>query len=1033
MIPGVTALAKYQGGVYFSDESGIIYAYDTSVIYNQVVIGEVYDIHGVYDVYFATPELKHAVATPLAIFPSSEAPSRPATITGFTIPQITDLPKPGSGDIIPFDIYEVTAKVVLDDTFNNGNPGGNYDIFLVDPSYEGSTVLVNKDTKEYLTDTIMIYYGSNKTPFYDLVGKEITLEVMILGWRTDLLTWYAGFNGTAADIQVAIADDAEAVALAKSQLPDFFETGYDTAQTVFLPSSIAGTTITYASESPYFDELTGIITLPAASQETVTLNITITRGAVTDTLVITFTVGEYPVLTIADALLVTTGTVRVQGVVTGLLTNRTYAVQDETGTIAVYSSNADWMTYIGKEIDLIGTRSAHKGLQQINPTTVLVLGDGEIPAPTNIDAVDLTSVALEPYMSLFVTRTGLEVVSNTVDQYGNVTMVLKDPTTLNEITLKYSSYVGDKTVINPYLANFIAGDNVNVVNIGLHWADMPILGLVDISQIILVTYVPETDQEKVDQAAIELADLPTEINAATTLTLPLTGSYTTTVAWTSSHPEIISEAGVVVVPVTGVTVTLTATITLNAATATRTFTILVQENILTVLEARNATLNDLIIVEGLITSTATDDGGNIVAFMEDETAGIYIYNVASTFATELVAGNIVKIYGTRGYFSNAQIVQVVSVTDIEVISVDNTITPLVVTDPTILPDIQAQHVEVSGYLREVVTDGSNFYLVTDQGQFLLRLASSSDLNSTDYDAIQAKLYNVAAGTMITVQAGLSRFGSTMQIMLFDETQITLGAVGTEQQLGEAALGNLVLPEASAELIANLTLPTSGLFGTTVSWVSDNEVVISNAGVVTRPAEGQPNAVVTLTYTVVNGATTVATNTIQFTVLAEAGVPTEQSIYTTGFDSAEGYTASTVYNNTSEILFGPSESQWGFIFGTASTTGAITDGQSAQMRWYTTSPTSYGSMVSKFTFTDVTKVEFDAYAYAGIALTVSYSLNGTDWLGAEAFTLTTSSAAYTYTINVTGSVYLKFQLTVPGADPTTTSRLIIDNINVYGLL
>ena len=874
MIPGLLVIGKTSAGLYLADSTGIIYVYDSTVIYSLVNVGDVVDVTGEYDVYYNAPQLRHSALKPLTVTPSNAVGTRPEPIDTLSLTEITQLPTPpGSGTEIHvfYTTYRVTAKVIID---QQESATSGYNTWLVEPTYEGNTIIQTLEgttAKSYFAPTINIYYATNKAAFADLHGKTVVVDIMMLGYRTDRLVWYAGFIGTAADIEIQIADDAEAVALAKSQLPSFFNTGYDAPATVDLPSSIAGTTITYASESPYFDELTGEITIPDGIQETVTVTATITRGAVTDTLVITFTVGEYPVLTIADALLVTTGTVRVQGVVLGLITYRTYAIQDETGTIAVYSSNADWMTYIGKEIDLVGTRSAYKGLQQINPTTVVLGAAVELPPFPNIDAATLDDAGLTPYVSQFVTRTGLEVVSVTNPSFSNLEVLLKDPVTMNEVKVFWDSRTGDATAIAAHLNSLTPGMNVSLIGIAVNFADYARFTLVDASQIIEVLYVPETDQEKVDQAALELEDLPTEINAATTLTLPLAGSYATTVAWTSSHPEVISEAGVVVVPETGVTVTLTATITLNAATATRTFTILVQENILTVLEARNAALDELVIVEGIVTAVATEEPGNgddIVAFIQDGTAGIYLYKIPSTYASSIVVGNMIRVYGTRAVYQN--LVQIKTITNVVLLSADNVVAPVVVTDPAELPAIQGQLVEVSGYLREVVTSGSNFYLVTDQGQFVLRLASSSDLNAAASSAITTKLYNVPAGTMITAVAALGQFSSTMQVMLFDEAQVTLGAVGTEQQLGEAALGNLVLPEASAEQVANLTLPTTGLFGTTVSWASDNEAVISTAGVVTRPAEGQPNAVVTLTYTVVNGATTIATNTIQFTVLAEAG-------------------------------------------------------------------------------------------------------------------------------------------------------------------
>src|SRR5690606_1061877 len=61
---------------------------------------------------------------------------------------------------------------------------------------------------------------------------------------------------------------------------------------------------------------------------------------------------------------------------------------------------------------------------------------------------------------------------------------------------------------------------------------------------------------------------------------------------------------------------------------------------------------------------------------------------------------------------------------------------------------------------------------------------------------------------------------------------------------------------------------------------------------------------------------------------------ETLIYETGFESSEGFAASTTYNNTTVLMSGPSGEEWGTYYGTPSTTSPITGGQSMQMRWYT---------------------------------------------------------------------------------------------------
>lgn len=60
---------------------------------------------------------------------------------------------------------------------------------------------------------------------------------------------------------------------------------------------------------------------------------------------------------------------------------------------------------------------------------------------------------------------------------------------------------------------------------------------------------------------------------------------------------------------------------------------------------------------------------------------------------------------------------------------------------------------------------------------------------------------------------------------------------------EEVAKTIVLPAQTAE---NLTLPTTGAYGSTISWTSANTTIVSNAGVVTKPAEDTD---VKLTYTI----------------------------------------------------------------------------------------------------------------------------------------------------------------------------------------
>jgi uncharacterized repeat protein (TIGR02543 family) len=161
--------------------------------------------------------------------------------------------------------------------------------------------------------------------------------------------------------------------------------------------------------------------------------------------------------------------------------------------------------------------------------------------------------------------------------------------------------------------------------------------------------------------------------------------------------------------------------------------------------------------------------------------------------------------------------------------------------------------------------------------------------------------------------------------------------------------------------------------------------------------------------------------------------TEVLAYSTEFEDAQGFTASSTYNNATEKLFGPTGNQWATYYGTPSTTSEIEGLQSMQCRWYTSAPANVGYARTDFVIADVTKVVFNAKGNDGLDVEVSYSIdNGTTWIGAEIFDLTTSSVQYTYTINATGNVMIKFTLVLPDPLSTSTSEFYLDEVEIYNM-
>lgn len=208
----------------------------------------------------------------------------------------------------------------------------------------------------------------------------------------------------------------------------------------------------------------------------------------------------------------------------------------------------------------------------------------------------------------------------------------------------------------------------------------------------------------------------------------------------------------------------------------------------------------------------------------------------------------------------------------------------------------------------------------------------------------------------------------------------------------------------------------------------SETVVETPGNFSGLAAGE----YTITYSVEDSDGNIATKSITLTIQEETSELTETLIYETGFESSEGFSAGTTYNNTTINYQGPADKRWGFYYGTPSTTGSITGSQSAQMRFYTANPDRLGYAVMVFELNGVTKVTFKALNTSGNNVAVSYSTDGGTTFGnSQTFTLGTSAADFTYTISETGinSVRVKFTL-VPGT--TNGSRVTIDDVKIYGM-
>lgn len=170
----------------------------------------------------------------------------------------------------------------------------------------------------------------------------------------------------------------------------------------------------------------------------------------------------------------------------------------------------------------------------------------------------------------------------------------------------------------------------------------------------------------------------------------------------------------------------------------------------------------------------------------------------------------------------------------------------------------------------------------------------------------------------------------------------------------------------------------------------------------------------------------------YTIISDSS----EIIYSTGFEAHEAFEACTTYNNTEIYYQGAEDMQWGTFYGTPSTTNPLHGSQSMQMRWYTGAPTNLGYTFTDFDLHNVTRVTFHAANTNGLNVKVAYTTDGgATYQGESIFSLTSNIATYQYEVSATGeydNVRLRFTISLPETAPTSTSRVYLDSVIVYGI-
>ena len=153
-------------------------------------------------------------------------------------------------------------------------------------------------------------------------------------------------------------------------------------------------------------------------------------------------------------------------------------------------------------------------------------------------------------------------------------------------------------------------------------------------------------------------------------------------------------------------------------------------------------------------------------------------------------------------------------------------------------------------------------------------------------------------------------------------------------------------------------------------------------------------------------------------------------YSTGFESTEGFEASTTYNQTKDNQ-GPNNKQWKFFYGTASTSSAIDGSQSLQMRWYSSAPTNYPYAETKFSVQNIKKISFN-YKVGNESLdfkTQYRSSTEEEWIDIETVNTTSTTVTnYTKVLDEVVSTFYFRILVCDGTAPTSSNyEFRVDNV------
>lgn len=365
--------------------------------------------------------------------------------------------------------------------------------------------------------------------------------------------------------------------------------------------------------------------------------------------------------------------------------------------------------------------------------------------------------------------------------------------------------------------------------------------------------------------------------------------------------------------------------------------------------------------------------------------------------------------------------------------------PITITKPTSDPEIIAE--DIAEVPAAGVTDATTTYSVKNFEDDVKISGVSGIVTSASVNNSTKKItYSVAPNYQSSVQTGKIILESTSNAGV--SKTISVSQLKSELKV-DGGTKNITVIIPKEETSVTFTVTSAEL-----DWLSTVDPA-TGMNLSVNPASGNASAeaqTVTITSTTEASEDEQTLGTIvvfrgleekdsQKRTITVKKASTANVLYSTGFESGEGFTAGTSYQTT--VTQGPEGKKWETYYGTVSTSSKITGSNSLAMRLYPSENYAYSKMLFDVEGS-ISQVSFKAKAGtsggASIKLTIEYSTDsGTTWNAVSGFTakeLTSTANDYSFAVTGNPTKYrLRFSI-----DPTSTrpesnknAQLTIDDI------